>query len=386
MVIESMERTDATTTARPDWVEVARMVADEIRPRAPEHDRTGAFVTDAFDRVRSAGLLRAPVPEELGGGGASHAEACEVLRVLGRADGSTAVTLSMHYHLTCTQVWRHLHGQPAEGVLRRIAENDLMLVSTGASDWLESSGSATRVDGGYKVNGRKTPSSGAPYGNLLVTSIRWDDAPDGPQVLHCAVPFDAPGVRVEPTWDSLGLRATGSDTVVLDDVFVPDQAVSLVRPAGQWHPVWNAVVGTALPLIMAAYLGIADAAVEVALDVARGKASAPHVPPLVGELRNHHAMAEDAIDAMIRRADGLRFAPTDDVAMFGLTRKTLAVEGVQATVRTAMEIAGGASYDASHPLARLHRDSLGASHHPLPRAKQVQFTGRMALGLALPTV
>ena len=110
---------------------------------------------------------------------------------------------------------------------------------------------------------------------MLVTSFRWDDSPDGPQVLHGSVPFAADGVSIEPTWDTLGLRATGSHTVVLDGVFVPDEAVSLTRPADVWHPVWNIVLGAALPLIMAAYLGVADAAVDLALDGAAGRADAP---------------------------------------------------------------------------------------------------------------
>ena len=88
------------------------------------------------------------------------------------------------------------------------------------------------------MSGRKTPASGAPAGAIVVTSTRWEDAPDGPQVVHLSVPFSAEGVRLEETWDAMGMRGTGSHTVVLDDVFVPDAAVPLVRPAGEWHPVW----------------------------------------------------------------------------------------------------------------------------------------------------
>lgn len=110
------------------------------------------------------------------------------------------------------------------------------------------------------MSARKSPASGCEAGHILVTSIRWDEAPDGPKVLHCAVPIGAEGVRIERTWDTLGLRATGSHTVVLDEVFVPDAAVSLIRPADQWHPVWNVVMGAAMPLILSAYLGIADVA------------------------------------------------------------------------------------------------------------------------------
>jgi acyl-CoA dehydrogenase len=142
------------------------------------------------------------------------------------------------------------------------------------------------------------------------------------------------------------------------------------------------VLGTALPLIMSAYLGIADEAVAIATELARPKAEQPHIPPLVGTMRNQRAMAEDAVASMVARADGLRFDATNEAAAYALTRKTIAATAIQSTVRVAMEIAGGAAYGAGHPLARLHRDSLGSSLHPLPESKQVQFTGRVALGLS----
>lgn len=374
-------RRDTTT----DWVARAAALSDRLEPWAVEHDRSGEFVGESIALLRAEGLLGAPVPSELGGGGATHAEACAVLRGLGRVCGSTAVTLSMHYHLTCTQVWRHRHGQPAEAILRRIAAEDLLLVSTGAADWLGSSGTARPVEGGFRVSARKAPSSGAPAGDLLVTSIRWDDGPDGPQVIHCAVPFTAEGVSVERTWDTMGLRATGSETVVLEDVFVPDAAVSLVRPADHWHPVWSTVLGTALPLIMAAYLGIADRAVEEAVVVASARSERPLTAGLVGTMLRHHATAEDAVASMVRRADDLHFANTDDVAAHAVTRKAVAADAVEATTRAALDVAGGAGFSRSSVIERCHRDALGARYHPLPAAAQAQFAGRVALGLD-PTV
>ena len=371
-----------TTTAAVDWTNRAEEVAARIEPWADRHDRSGEFVAESIELLRTNGFLAAPVPRELGGGGASHAEACAVLRRLGRACGATAVTLSMHYHLTCTQVWRHRHGQPAEAILRRIAAEDLLLVSTGAADWLGSTGSAQAVDGGFRVSARKAPSSGAPSGDLLVTSIRWDDAPDGPQVIHCAVPFTADGVSVERTWDTMGLRGTGSDTVVLDDVFVPDAAVSLVRPADVWHPVWSTVLGTALPLIMSAYLGIADRAVDEAVRLASARADRPLTIGGVGTMLRHRAAAEDAVESMVLRADDLHFANTDETAAHAVTRKALAADAVEATTRAALDVAGGTGFSRGNVIERCHRDALGARYHPLPAAAQAVFAGRVALGLA----
>jgi acyl-CoA dehydrogenase len=364
-----------------DWIGVAREVGEAVRPGVAERDRTGQLSELVFESLKAEGLTAALVPTELGGGGASHAEMGAVLRELGRHDPATAVALSMHSHLVAAQVWRHHHGLDASAVLRKVAVDRAILVSTGASDWVGSNGRAEQVEGGFRVNARKGPASGCEVGQVLVTSIRWDDAPDGPQVLHCAVPFSADGVSIELTWDTLGMRASGSHTVVLDDVFVPDAAVALIRPADQWHPVWNTVIGAAIPLIQSAYLGVADAAVEAAMATVAGR-SEPHVHQLMGEMLNAHTIATDVVAAMFADADDLRFANTDDIAARMLSRKTVATEASIDTVRLALEVTGGLGYTRRSDIERLYRDVHGCLFHPLPRAKQTQLTGRVALGMS----
>lgn len=367
-----------TTT---DWGALAREIGTTLQPRAIEHDRSGELDLAAFDTLRTLGVTSALVPVEFGGGGATHAEMGQILRELARYDPSTSVTLSMHSHLVAAQVWRHHHGIDAEKVFRKVVDDQAILVSTGASDWVGSSGTARRVEGGYRVSARKGPASGCEVGNILVTSIRWDDAPDGPQVLHCSIPFTAEGVSIDLTWDTLGLRATGSHTVVLDDVFVPDTAVALTRPADQWHPVWNIVMGAAMPLIMAAYLGVADAAVDAARAAVAGRTE-PHVFEMLGEMLNAHMTAADVIAGMFADAENLHFANTDELASRILSRKTVAADALIATVRLALETAGGVGYTRSSDIERLYRDVHGCLFHPLLRAKQLQFSGRVMQGLS----
>ncbi len=368
-----------STGTRTDWPAVARSVGLDLRPTVPDHDRTGQISREAFDRFRETGITSALVPSDVGGGGASHAQMGAVLRELGRHDPASAVTLSMHAHVLAAQVWRHHHGMDAEAILRKVAAERLVFVSTGASDWLASSGSAQRVEGGYRVSARKGPASGCEVGDVLATTIRWADAPDGPHVIHCAVPCSAPGVSIAHTWDALGMRATGSHTVVLDDVFVPDAAVSLVRPAGVWHPIWNVVIGAALPLIVSAYLGAADAALDAALLAAAGRTE-DHIPMAVGEMVNAHTVAEDVTVAMFAAADDLHFPNTDGIAARMLARKTVATEAIVATTRLALEVAGGSGYGRGGDIERLLRDVHGCLFHPLPRARQLPFTGRVVLG------
>ena len=364
-----------------DWSAVADEIGAVLARTAARYDRMGDINAAAFAKLRESGLTSAIVPVEFGGGGASHAELGAALRTLARHDPSTAVTLAMHTHVVATQVWRHNHGMDAEKILRKVVDERAILVTSGASDWTGSSGEATRVDGGYRVSARKTPVSGCEVGDVLVTSIRWSGGPDGAQVLHCSVPMRAEGVSIDRTWDTVGLRATGSHTVVLDNVFVPDAAVSLQRPADQWHPIWNIVLGAAMPLIMAAYLGIADAAVDAARVLVGARHDAVTFQGL-GEMLNAHTTADDVVAMMFVDSDNLQYAATDEHASRTLIRKTVAAGAIIGAVRLAAEVAGGAAFSRGCDLERLERDVHGCNLHPLPRAKQTQFTGRVALGLS----
>jgi alkylation response protein AidB-like acyl-CoA dehydrogenase len=364
------------------FVQIARELGPGFAERAARKDLTGEFVTENYAELRQRRLFSAGVPETLGGGGASHAELCEVLRELAHFCPSTALALSMHQHLLATAVWRHRHGQPAEALLRRIAEGELVLVSTGAGDWLESNGKAVRVDGGYRVSAQKHFGSGCPAGDLAITSAPYDDPEAGASVLHFPVPLTAPGVSIREDWDTLGMRATGSHTLVFDDVFVPEEAIALKRPRSTWHPSWSVVLTVAPPLYMAPYVGAAEAAADLARAHARQRAGDSHLPRLVGEMENALAVARMGLREMVAAAAGYDFSPDLELASGALIRKTLVAQSVRAVVAKAVEIVGGAAYFRRNRLERLWRDVQAAQFHPLPEAKQLEFTGRVAMGLS----
>jgi alkylation response protein AidB-like acyl-CoA dehydrogenase len=236
------------------------------------------------------------------------------------------------------------------------------------------------VDGGYRVTARKVFCSGAPAGGLLVTTARFDDPVAGPTVLHFPVAFGSPGVSVQDTWHTMGMRATGSHDVLLEDVFVPEGAVSLRRPQGKWHPFYNVVCAVALPLIMSVYLGIAEAAHGLGVEVAR-KRQDDASPYLVGEMTDSLVTAQLAVQGMIDLCADYTFPPTVETASALLTRKAIAAGATIETVEKTMEVAGGRSFFRSAGLERLFRDVQGARYHPLPEKAQQRFTGRLALGL-----
>jgi acyl-CoA dehydrogenase len=282
----------------------------------------------------------------------------------------------MHQHLIAATVWKQRHGQGGEAMLKNVAEKQLVLVSTGAGDWLESNGSTTQTAGGYLVSAQKRFASQSAVGDMLVTSAPFMD-----EVLHFPVPMNGAGVTVLNDWRALGMRGTASHTVKLENVFVPDAAIALRRPRGAYHPVWNVVLTVAMPLIMSVYAGVAEAATAIAREHAGKRPGDPNVPYLLGELTNHLTTVQLAVADMVRLANDLDFTPGLDVTDAILVRKTIAAENVLATVEKALEAAGGAGFYRKAGLERLLRDAHGVQFHPLPAKRQHRFTGRIALGL-----
>jgi acyl-CoA dehydrogenase len=377
---EAVRMVRAADEASRDWVALAERISAEVAVNAAAHDADDSFVADAYALLKREGLFKAHVPAELGGGGCSYRELAQIIRILGRGCGSTALAFAMHSHIVALNVWRWTNeGAPTEGLLRRVAGEDLVLVSSGGSDWLDGAGEAVKVDGGFRISGRKVFSSGAPGGDLMSTSAVYDDPEAGPTVIHFPLPLKADGVGLLDTWHTLGMRGTGSHDVQLDGVFVPDAAITVRRPAGRWHGLFHTISLVAFPLIYSAYLGVAEGARARALEVARRKTADEALMLSVGEMQNAFAMAEMAVGAMIANAETARPSPeTTDRAMTG---RTLAGQAAIRTVEKALEVAGGAAFYRGLGLERAFRDVQAARFHPLQEKPQLRYAGRLALGL-----
>ena len=195
-----MRTVQSTTTAvstmpepesEPRWSDRISTLAAEFAERALVHDEGDVFVEENYRDLKEQRFFAAAIPEELGGGGVAHREMCDLLRIIGRSCGSTALACSMHQHLLAAMIWKWRRGDGGEETLQRIAENQPILVSTGARDWLESNGEVERVEGGYRVTATKHFASQSAVGDLLVTSAPFEEPGKDPTVLHFAIPFSA---------------------------------------------------------------------------------------------------------------------------------------------------------------------------------------------------
>jgi len=377
MTVSTMTRLDP---GKIDWLGRAERIAGAIAEAAARHDADESFVSEGYELLKQEGFFKALVPAELGGSGAGYTEICRAISRIAMSCGATALAFSMHSHLVAAAAWRWRHqNAPTDGLLRRVAAEELILVSSGGSDWLKSAGTAVKTEGGFLINARKIFSSGCPMGDLLVTSAVYEDPDEGSTVLHFAVPTKAEGVTILDTWHVLGMRGSGSHDMELKDVFVPDVAIAGRRPQGKWHILFHVISMIAFPLIYSAYLGVAEGARANALEIARKRPDDGNLAYLVGEMENAFAAATMALDQLIQNAEIATPGPeTTNRALIG---RTLAGQAAIRTVERAMEVAGGASFYRRLGLERAFRDIQGARFHPLQEKAQLRYTGRLALGL-----
>ena len=329
--------------------------------------------------METLGFFALGVPGDLGGGGAPYAEVAAMLRAVGRLDGSTALTLSMHSHQVMVAEWkRRIQAAPTEGLLKRVAGEGLRIVSSGGSDWLPGSGRAEKVEGGYRIHARKVFSSGAPDGDVMNTSAVYDDAHTGPVVLHFALSMKDPGVVVRSNWDALGMRGTGSQDVEIVDVFVADSAIAATRPAGKWHPLFHLISMIAFPLVYSVYAGVADGAREIALRLARKRPQDDAGLQAIGDLENAHAAMNLAMTALVEI--GASAAPAAETTQRVMTLRGLAGQFAMEVGSKALDVTGGSGFFRAAGLEQRFRDLQGARFHPLQRRQQELYAARFVLG------
>jgi alkylation response protein AidB-like acyl-CoA dehydrogenase len=371
----------AVTEAPRGLAVTAEALVPALDAAAAAHDAEDRFVADNYALLRAAGLVEAGVPAALGGGGAKVRELADMLRVLAHGCGSTALAFAMHTHQVAIPAWRWTRrGVVAvEPLLRRVAAESLILLSSGGADWIAGSGEAERVEGGYRIRARKPFTSGAEAGDLLMTGAVLTE-PDGARwVLHFAAPMRSAEVRIDPTWRVLGMRGTGSHDVVLDGLFVPEAAVALKRPAGEWHPLFEIIATIAFPLIYAVYLGVAESARDRAVELARRRTAGAHALALAGRMDTALRAAQIAHAAMLAAVERDDPGPASvNEVMIG---RTLVAENAIRAVELALELAGGAGFYRAAGIERRFRDVQGARFHPLQAGPQADYAGAMALGL-----
>lgn len=368
-----------------DFVAWAAGFGPILDEHAAEHDRDGTWVGESFEALRDHGMLALAVPTDLGGMGANIRQVALVERELARHCGSTALAIAMHHQVTAFTAWRWRRNLPgAEATLRRVAGNETVLVSTGGGDFTHPRGRAVMVEGGYRVSGVKRFASQSPVGTLMSTMFVYDDPERGRRVLNMAVPFGE-GVTIEDDWDSMGMRGTASNSVLVEDVFVPAERVLADRPHGVIDPPLQVIASIAMPIISAVYLGVADSAAAAAIATVRDGAQDPAMQRTIGLMTHRLLVAGWALDGALGVLGSDPPPSMTTLAAVMAAKREIALAGIE-VCDLAMEIAGGGAFRRGSTIERAYRDVRGAKLHPLTPEQTLVHAGRLAVGLPCDTI
>lgn len=378
-----------------DWVGRARELAKRFAERAAKHDRDGSFPFENFEDLHKAGILGLTVPKRFGGAEASLTTFLRVQETLAAGDGSTALALNMHLIRfgperetpTYPEEWfeRMCRGAVEHGWLANTAATEEGLGSPAGGGVPDTT--AVRVEGGWLLNGRKTFTTMAPALRFFIVMAKIP-GPEGepPTLANFVVYREDPGVRIDETWDSLGMRATGSHDLVLENVRLPADRFLNQRKAGgpdaRGAPgfVWFALG------VAATTIGVAQAARDYAVAFARERTpndqrtikDFPGVRTRIARidllLQRSRAMVYDAAAAWeTKTTDGM--APMSRVAAAKIDTLNNCIEAVD----LAMRVVGGVSLQKQRPIERYYRDVRAALHNPPLEDRALEMLARAAL-------
>ena len=371
----------------------AAALAADFATRAAAHDRDASFPFENFAALRDAGLLNLTVPVEHGGLGAGLALSCRVIQEIAAGDASTALVLAMQYishagfargRRIPREVYERICRESVEGIALVNALRVEPELGTPARGGLPAT-TATETAEGWRLSGHKIYGTGAPILRYFLVWAR--TAGDAPRVGTFLLPLDAPGVRIVETWDHLGMRATGSHDIVLEDVPLPREFALDVRPPGEWGApdpmvgAWNALVLAAL------YHGVAVAARDwlarylnerAPANLGAPLATLPRFQSAVGEIDALLFASQRLIDSAARDFDAGLPQPPNSASLVKYTATNNAVRAVD----IALGLVGNPGLSRSHPLERHHRDVLCSRIHSPQDDTILLAAGKARLGIS----
>jgi alkylation response protein AidB-like acyl-CoA dehydrogenase len=376
----------------PDHFERAASLAARFAERAPLHDRDGSFPFQNFSELSEAGLLALTVPAALGGIGAGARDAARILGIIGKADPSTALVLSMHYiqHLVMARSTRW-PGRLARKLAKETVEGVALINALRVEPELGSPARgglpatiARRTGTAWRLTGRKIYSTGAPILKWYAVWAKTDEQET--RVGLFLVPAGLPGIRIVKTWDHLGLRASGSHDIVFEDVAFPlDYEIDVRKPEAWSVPDFTQATVHAI-FVAAIYDGVARAARDwlvkflnerVPANLNAPLATLPRVHEVVGGIEARLVVNARLIDSFTGDFDdGVQLSAVES----NIIKLTITNNAV-ASVEEAMSLTSNHGLSRTNPLERHYRDVLcGRVHTPQDDVTR-NSAGRLALGV-----
>lgn len=352
---------------------------ERVRSRAAGYDERNEFFHEDFQELVAADYLKAFVPAAAGGLGASLADVVRLQRRLASAAPATALGVNMHLVWTgVARVFQARGDSALDFVLDEAAAGEVFAfgISEAGNDSVLFDSVTTAeplADGAYRFKGTKVFTSLAPVWTRMGTFGKDESGPE-PRLVYGFIRREEPGWRHLDDWDTLGMRASQSQTTLLEGAIAPADRVVRKLPVGP-NPdlLIFGIFAVFETLLAAVYTGIAERALELGVEAAHRRKSlrnggTPYAQD--PDIRWQLADAAIALDGVLLQLDRI----ADDVdgvvergsawfpALSGLKHR--ATETARRVVDAAMRVGGGSGYFRSSELQRLYRDVLAGLYHP----------------------
>ncbi|MEO8640761.1 indole-3-acetate monooxygenase [Pseudomonas sp.] len=357
---------------------------EDVRDRARlgEFDRQRHISRDVIDAFKSQGVYRALVPKRFGGLECSPAEFCKMIERISQADGSAGWVASFGMSPV------YLAALPVESIAKVYANGPDIVFAGG----IFPPQPAEVVAGGFQVNGRWKYSSGSMGADIVGVGIspRNGDKFDLPRI--AVMPRSA--IRIEETWDTVGLLGTGSHDLVAENVLVAEEWTfvrgglpNLDEPFFRYPSL-----SFATQVLSVVGLGVARAALDALADMASGRVSVTGAPAIAdrplaqvdiakaeADLRAARAFFYESIDRAweyVLAGDAVPVAATNLLRLSSTHATRVAAD----VARTAQMLSGMSGVYNDSPLARCVNDAQVVTQHAFMGDITYQNAGAMFFG------
>ncbi len=382
------------------FMQIARSLAETFQARAAAHDADGSFPHENFADIRAAGLPTLVIPKEYGGWGANLLESVLTMETLAVGDGSTALSFTMHVQVMGSAAeargWsetlfaRLCRESVERGALINAIATEPKLGSPSRGGLPETNAEPVYENGAHGepaawlVNGHKTFASLSPDLDYFIVPAALHDGSG--QVARFVIPA-GDHIQIDETWNALGMRSTGShDIRICNARITPEWMLGQSDPRASDPTV---SVGNAwfTLTVSAVYLGVAQAALNFAVDFAQKRVPTALGKPIaelesiqrrLGEAELALTQARAILYSVARDWDELPDRRQDLSPLLMAAKVTVTNAAIDA-VDHCMRVVGGASMSRSLPLERYYRDVRAGLYHPMNDDQALAMLGRVAM-------
>jgi butyryl-CoA dehydrogenase len=367
--------------------ETARDFTDaEIVPAARENDRAERFDTDLVRRIAGMGFLGTIVSEEYGGRGLDYRTYGLIVEEVGRGDSAMRTVVSVQTSLVCSTIERFGTEEQKREWLPRLCSGDalgcfgLTEPDTG-SDAANLSTRATPRDGGWRLSGRKQWISMGNHADVALVFAQTD--PDqGHRGLACfLVPHESPGFSSTEIHGKLGLRASDTAELSLDDVDLPAEA--LLGEVGDGFRIAMSALDSGRFSVAAGCVGICQGCVDASVAYATERHQFGR--PIAGFQLVQELIADMVVDTEAARSLVWRAAWVKDKGRPSTTEtsvaKLFATEAAVRSADSAIQVHGGSGYVDEYPVERYLRDARVTTLYEGTSQIQKLIIGRAKTGV-----